>query len=145
MYSETLLGSTDTFKVMIHHIDSLFGIALRIRYDPEIISITGVIPGDVFSSADFIFFPWVDSDYVALGYSLQARQDTLGVNLPQGVSPRSATIAEIVYEARGLGPTTLNFLQEEGKSPKLIDWQGNPLPRQEHLYIENGEVEVYGP
>ncbi len=126
-------GLNGTFNVEVHNIDSLFGISFRLEVDTSIIQFTSAEAGDFLGSAEnTLFFVQTYPQYLAVGYTLRGNRE------PQGVSG-SGTVANVFYNARRVGRTAVTI---NPAYLRLIDWQGNPLPRQGRIYIESGEVEV---
>jgi hypothetical protein len=145
LFSQVASGSQDTVAIEIHDIDSLYGAAFRIHYDPDKLLIEfrereplWVIPGDFFDPSEAIFFHHIvaDSDFVAITYVLRG-------DIPGAVgSSGSGVLAYIVYQGLESGRSPLNFREIEGEAPMLIDRYGRRLPLDGDLYVESGEVEV---
>jgi len=129
------IGQEGTLSIEVYNIDSLFGISLRLEADSSVIEFLSANKGDFLVPDDSTLFnAWVFPHYVGLGYTLEGNRQ------PKGVSG-SGLITTVDFVTKNLGSTAVtinpNYL-------KLIDWQGEELPRQGQLYIENGEVDVIG-
>jgi hypothetical protein len=140
-FRELSLNEPETLTVMIHHADSVFGIAFGLRYDPDIISIAyntfDVKQGAFFDTTD-IFFHHRDSTELTerfFAFSL------LGDGEPQGLSG-TGDLVHLIYTAKAPGFTVIEFLDFEDHRPMMVNWRGESLPRTGRLYIEPGEVRV---
>ena len=121
------------FSIEVYNVDSLFGLSLRVEIDSTVIHLDSAFAGGYLGNAEnVLFFSQLFSDYIPIGYTMRGNQQ------PQGVSG-SGEIGRVYYTAKSSGTTALTI---NPGTLKLIDWQGNPLPRQRQLYIENGAVEV---
>ncbi len=124
-----------TLSVKVYNVDSLFGISLRLEADSSIIEFLSAEAGDFLVPRDStLFSAWVFPHYVALGYTLE------GDRQPKGITG-SGLITTVRYVAKKVGTSSVTI------NPvylRLIDWQGNTLPREGQIYIENGEVEILG-
>jgi hypothetical protein len=129
------VGLDGTVRVEVYNIDSLFGISLRLEADSSIIGfLSAEVGGFLVPSDSTLFSAWVFPHYVAIGYTLE------GDRQPKGISG-SGLIATIAFVAKRIGTSALTL---NPAYLRLIDWQGNTLPRQGQVYIENGEVEILG-
>jgi hypothetical protein len=138
-YQQVLLEEQDTMWIIIHDIDSLFGLSFRVVYDTALLEINSVMPGGFLNDGETIFFNRIESDYVAITHSL------VGTQSPMGVSG-SGPLAEIIYTAKAVGRSPIRLTNSEGGKPdRLIDWRGEQLIDDDNFYIEPGEVEVIAP
>ena len=129
------IGQEGTLSVEVYNVDSLFGISLRLEADSSIIEFLGADAGGFLGTAEnTLFFVQLYPHYLPVSYVMQGDQQ------PKGVTG-SGLIATVRYVAKKVGktPVTINPVYL-----RLIDWQGNALPRQGQIYIENGEVEILG-
>lgn len=133
MFTQTLLGSEESIRIVLHNVDSLFGTAFRVEYDSTILDFVQVTEGNAFSGRPNLFFTQNHPGYVAVGYSLR------GTQTAQGVDIEEANLAVIRFKAKRVGTTNLEI---SATTLNIIDWQGEELPRQGQLYIENGEMQV---
>jgi len=125
-----------TLSVEVYNVDSLFGISLRLEVDSSIIEFLSAEAGDFLGTAEnTLFFVQPYPHYLPIGYTMRGNNGQ-----PMGVTG-SGLITTVDYISKKVGktPVTINpaYL-------RLIDWQGNALPRQGQIYIENGEVEILG-
>ncbi|MFH2055309.1 MAG: cohesin domain-containing protein [bacterium] len=140
-FREVELNVPETLEVMIHNVDSLFGVAFTLDYNPQIISIAydtiAVKRGAFFDTSD-IFFQHRDPAELgqrAIGLSLK------GNGTAQGLSG-SGTLVRLIYTGIAPGRTTIEFLDFVDHQPMMINWRGESLPRTGELYAEPGEVLV---
>lgn len=130
------IGQEGTLSVEVYNIDSLFGISLRLEADSSIIHFLGAGAGNFLGTAEnTLFFVQTYPHYLPIGYTMRGSNGQ-----PMGVTGSGLiTTADYIARKAGMTPVTINpaYL-------RLIDWQGNELPRQGQVYIENGEVEILG-
>jgi hypothetical protein len=130
------IGREGTLSVEVYNIDSLFGISLRLEVDSSIIEFLGAEAGGFLGPIEStLFFVQTYPNYLPIGYTMRGNNGQ-----PLGVTGSGLiTTANFVVKKAGKTAATINpdYL-------RLIDWQGNALPRQGQIYIENGEVEVLG-
>ena len=69
LYQEVEIGSQGSISVYIFNVDSLFGVAFRLLYDPEMIRIDGSDAGDFLGSDIIILPPEKEDNYYAVGYT----------------------------------------------------------------------------
>jgi hypothetical protein len=130
------IGREDTLRVEVYNVDSLFGISLRLEVDSSIIGFLSANAGGFLGTAEnTLFFVQTYPHYLPIGYTMRGNNGQ-----PMGVTG-SGLITTVNYIAKKVGktPVTINPVYL-----RLIDWQGNALPRQGQIYIESGEVEVLG-
>jgi hypothetical protein len=130
------LGREGTLSVEAYNIDSLFGISLRLEVDSSIIAFLGAEAGGFLGTPEnTLFFVQTYPNSLPIGYTMRGNNSQ-----PMGVTG-SGLITTVNYVAKKAGktPVTINPVYL-----RLIDWQGNVLPRQGQIYIENGEVEILG-
>jgi hypothetical protein len=129
------IGREGTLSIEVYNVDSIFGISLRLEADSSIIEFSSAEVGDFLVPSDStLFSAWVFPQYVAIGYTLE------GDRQPKGITG-SGLIATVRYVAKKVGTSSVTF---NPAYLRFIDWQGNALPRQGQIYIENGEVEILG-
>jgi hypothetical protein len=129
------IGQEGTLSVEVYNVDSLFGISLRLEVDSSIIEFISAEAGGFLGTAEnTLFFVQTYPHYLPVSYVMQGDQQPMGVT-------GSGLITTVNYIAKKVGKTSVPI------NPvylRLIDWQGNALPRQGQIYIENGEVEILG-
>jgi hypothetical protein len=129
------IGGEGTLTVEVYNIDSLFGISLRLEADSTIMAFQSAESGDFLIPRDStLFSAWVFPHYVGLGYTLE------GDRQPKGITG-SGLIATVKFVTKKVGTTSVTI---DPAFLRLIDWQGNAIPRQGQIYIESGEVEILG-
>lgn len=138
MFEQAYVEDTLTLQVMIHDVDSLFGVFFRIEYNPDLIDIVDIARGNIFPADASIILTIGESNYVAVGYTLLGNQPFKGFS-------GSGVVVEIVYTAKAEGRSPLEFVHVQGETPLLTNWQGERLPQLESLYFENAEVEIIAP
>ncbi len=135
MFTQTDDNTQKTVRVLVHNVDSLFGVSFRLEYDTNLVEVTAVSEGNLFTGQNPIFFTVQRPGYVAVAYSLRGNQE------PQGVSA-DGSAAVITFAPRAVGTS---FLRVPESTLSLIDWQGAALPRTGVLYIEEGEIQIDAP
>jgi hypothetical protein len=123
-------------SVEVYNIDSLFGISLRLEVDSSIIQFQSAEAGTFLGTIEnTLFFAQIYPHYLPIGYTMRGNDYQ-----PQGVSG-AGLIATVHYISKKIGTSSVTI---NPTYLRLIDWQGNALPRQGQIYIENGEVEILG-
>lgn len=132
MFSEVGIEENKSISVFVHNIDSLFGASFRLEYDTALVEVVSIVAGNVFTGKDALFFTQTRPGYVAVAYSIKGNQSAQGVSV-------DGTIAVITIAGKAAGTSPLQIPQE---TLSLIDWQGNSLPREGILFIEEGEIRI---
>lgn len=133
MFSEVTIEENKSISVFVHNVDSLFGASFRLEYDTALVEVVSIVAGNVFNGKDALFFTQTRPGYVAVAYSIKGNQSAQGVDVVNG------TIAVITIAGKAAGTSPLQIPQE---TLSLIDWQGNSLPREGILFIEEGEIRI---
>ncbi len=135
MFSQTSGETEQTISVFVHNIDSLFGASFRLEYDTALVEAVTVTAGNIFTGEEALFFTQTRPGYVAVAYTIQGNQSAQGVS-------NDGTIAVINLAPKAVGTS---FLRIPAATLSLIDWQGNLLPREGILFIEEGEIRIDAP
>ena len=135
MFSEIGIEENKSISIFVHNVDSLFGASCRLEYDTALVEVVSVVAGNIFAGKDALFFTQTRPGYVAVAYSIKGNQSAQGVSI-------DGTIAVITIAGKAAGTSSLGIPQE---TLSLIDWQGNSLPREEVLFIEEGEIRIDAP
>jgi len=120
-------------SIEVRNVDNLFGISFRLEFAPNVVQVGDVTQGPLFGSSQTIFFSRTETDYVAVGVTMQGSQS------PQGVDGGGVVATIEIQPGSALGRSDLTINPE---TLQLVDWQGNLLPLTGQLYIDNGEVQV---
>jgi hypothetical protein len=130
------ISQEGTLSVEVYNVDSLFGLSLRLEVDSSIIEFTSADAGGFLGTVEnTLFFAQMYPHYLPIGYTMRGNNGQ-----PMGVTG-SGLIATVSYIVKKIGTSSVTI---DPAYLRLIDWQGNALPRQGQIYIENGEVEILG-
>ncbi len=135
MFSQASGDIAKNISIFVHNVDSLFGASFRLEYDTALVEVVTVTAGNVFAGEDALFFTQTRPGYVAVAYTIKGNQAAQGVS-------NDGTIAVISLAPKAAGTSLLRIPPE---TLSLIDWQGNLLPREGILYIEEGEIRIDAP
>lgn len=134
-YQEFTVGSSGSIDIYIFEVDSLFGAAFRLYYDPSRIRLDAATKGD-FLGEQVIWFPNFEENYLAVGVS--RRTPDTG---PVGVSG-SGVLATVDFTVLASGTIPIRIAVESETA--LINPRGEPVERFEELALDGATVVARG-
>ncbi|MFH1891988.1 MAG: cohesin domain-containing protein [Candidatus Zixiibacteriota bacterium] len=140
LYQELSAGSTGRIDVWIHNVDSLFGAAFRLLYDPSRIQLNGSSAGEFLGSGDDIlyFAKGVEEEsYYSIGVSRLRQED----GARTGISG-TGRLASISFTALVPSESEISLAIMSEKALSRPD--GSAVDRIEELALDGAVVHVRG-
>jgi len=130
-YQEITVGSSGSIDIYILEVDSLFGAAFRIYYDPSKLRLDAASRGG-FLGDQILWSPYFMENYLAIGLS-RLRPETGAV----GVSG-SGILATIDFTVLSAGIIPITITVESDLA--LIDPNGEPVDRFDELALDGATI-----
>jgi hypothetical protein len=140
LYQEVSVGGQGDLGVYIHNVDSLYGAAFRIEFDPNLIQIDGASAGNFLDGAgDILFFTKsvAEEGYYAIGISRTRPEsgDRVGVS-------GSGELANIKFTALSPSEAEIRLVVDFGSGLQKPD--GMAVNGLEGLALDGATVHVRG-
>jgi hypothetical protein len=110
-----VISKVFTAQIMVHNVADLYAWQAAVTFDPDVLVVVDVTPGD-FLNVEFPFFVWSEDSSLGEGNVLLG--STLHGNVP-GVSG-TGTLASLEFGVIGEGSYELQLLTEASDQPMLL-------------------------
>jgi hypothetical protein len=140
LYQEVPVGGQGEISIYIHNVDSLFGAAFRVLYDPETIQIDGSSAGDFLDGAGFVLYSShsvAEEGYYAIGITRTRQGEAANV----GVSG-SGRLATITFTPLSPGESEMTLVVD--LTSGLQRPSGAPVDGLEGLAVDGATVHMRG-